>query len=111
MKSNNTIILAIILLVPNKKPQWYKDQSIFSISFSFGKGVTIIGWLENMKLYVSYIEESYKDIVIGHLGNSGTSGLLLRIVQSWRTCAVGKVKWVLPMFMYCSFIRISTHGV
>ena len=39
------------------------------IVFSFVEGVTIIDWLENMNLYVSDIEESYKDKIIGHLGN------------------------------------------
>ena len=39
------------------------------IVFAFVEGVTIIDWLENMNMYVSDIEESYKDTIIGHLGN------------------------------------------
>ena len=34
-----------------------------------------------MKIYVPAIEESYKDTIIGHTGNSGPVDLLLRIVQ------------------------------
>ena len=41
-----------------------------------------------MKIYVSNIEESYKDTIIGHSGNSGTSDILLQIVQCWPACEV-----------------------
>ena len=41
-----------------------------------------------MKLYVSDIEELYRDTIIGHLINSGTAYLLLRIVECWSACAV-----------------------
>ena len=43
-----------------------------------------------MKIYVSNIEESYKDTIIGHLVNSGIADLLLHIVQCWRAYAVNK---------------------
>ena len=33
-----------------------------------------------MKLYVSDIEESYKDTIVGHLINSGTEDLLVQIL-------------------------------
>ena len=56
IKSKKKIILAIIILVPNKKPQVYKEHIISFIVFSFGEGVTIIDWIEIMKLYVSNIE-------------------------------------------------------
>ena len=45
--------------------------------FDFGGGVAIIYWLANTSIYVSNIEESYEDTIIGHLGNSGTEYLLL----------------------------------
>ena len=34
-----------------------------------------------MNIYVYNIEESYKDTIISHLGNSGKADLLLNIVQ------------------------------
>ena len=43
-----------------------------------------------MKLYVSDIEELYKDTIINHLVNSDTVDLLLHIVQCWRGCAVNE---------------------
>ena len=46
-----------------------------------------------MDIYVSNIEESYKDTILGHLGNSGTSYLLLYIVKCWCACAVDEDKW------------------
>ena len=57
-----------------------------------------------MKLYVSYIEEQYKDTIIGHLGNSGTAYLILHRVQCWCACAVIEENRALPMVMYCSHI-------
>ena len=45
-----------------------------------------------MNLYVSNIEESYKDTIIVHLGNSGTAYLILHKVQCWRACAVDEKK-------------------
>ena len=65
------------MLVPDKNPQGYKYHVIWCIEFSFGEGVTIIDWLSSMKLYVYDIEESYKETIIGHLGNSVTAYLLL----------------------------------
>ena len=53
---NKTIILSIIVLVANNKPQGFKEHVISFIIFDFGVGVTIIDWLANMKLYVSDIE-------------------------------------------------------
>ena len=55
-----------------------------------------------MKLYVSDIEESFKDTFIGHLGNSGTSDLVLHTVQCWRVCSVDEENRALPMVLYCS---------
>ena len=46
-----------------------------------------------MKVHVSDIEESYKDTIIGYLGNSGTDDLLLHIVQCWHVCVVNEEKW------------------
>ena len=54
-----------------------------------------------MKLYVSDIEESYKDTIIGHMGNSGTEDSLLHILQCWRECAVNEENLYLPMVLYC----------
>ena len=34
-----------------------------------------------MNIHVSDIMESYKDTIIGHMGNPGTADLLLHIVQ------------------------------
>ena len=67
------------MLVTNKNPQGYKEHVILFIEFAFGEGVTIIYWIANMKLYVSYIEESYKYTIIDHMENRA-----------------------LPMVMYCS---------
>ena len=53
IKSHKTIILAVIMLVPNKNPQRYKERVILFISFTFGEGVTIIDLIEKMELYVS----------------------------------------------------------
>ena len=39
-----------------------------------------------MNIYVSDIEESYKDTIIGHLGDSETVGALLHIVKCWSEC-------------------------
>ena len=50
-----------------------------------------------MKLYVTNIEDLYKDTIIGHLLNPGTSDLLVHIVNYWRACAVNEEKRVLPM--------------
>ena len=52
-----------------------------------------------MKLYVYNIVESYKDSIIGHLGNVGASDLLLHIVQCCSLCAVGEENWDPPMDM------------
>ena len=71
------------------------------IYFSFEEDVTIIYWIKHMKLYVSDIEDSYKDTSIGHLGNSGTVYLLLYIVKCWLVCEVDDEKKYLPMVMYC----------
>ena len=54
-----------------------------------------------MKLYVSAIEESNKDTIIGHLENSGTEDLLLHIVQCWHICAVDEEKRARYMVLYC----------
>ena len=45
------------MLVNKKNPQGYKEHVIYFIKFSFREGVTIIDWMENMKLYVSDIAE------------------------------------------------------
>ena len=52
-------------------------------------------------LHVSDIEESYKETIIGHLGNSDTADLLLHIVNCWRACAVNEENHNLTMVMYC----------
>ena len=57
------------MLVPNKNLKGYKEHVILFIAFDFGEGVTIIDWPASVKRYVSNIEESYKDTIIGHLGN------------------------------------------
>ena len=78
------------MLVPKNIPQEYKENSIWFSAFYFGEGVNIIDWLENMKVYVSDIEGSYKDTIIGNLGNAGTSDLLLHIVQCWIACVINE---------------------
>ena len=55
-----------------------------------------------MKLYVSDTEEFYKDTIIGHLVNSGTTDLLFHIVQCLRTCSVNEENWALYIVLYCS---------
>ena len=52
-----------------------------------------------MKVYVSDIEESYKETIIGHLVDSWGADLLLHIVQCWRSCAVDDKKQYLPMVL------------
>ena len=90
------------MLFSNHMLQGYKYHVILFIDFSFVEGVTIIYWLSTMKLYVSDIEKSYKNTVIGHLGNSGTTYLSLHIVQCWSECAVDEENRYLHMVMYCS---------
>ena len=53
-----------------------------------------------MNIDVSNIVESYKDTIIGHLGNAGTSYLLPHIVQCWCACAVDKNNWDLHIVIY-----------
>ena len=57
---NKTRILAIMMLVPNNNTQGYKENVIQFLECFVGEGVTIIDWTENMILYVSGIEKSYK---------------------------------------------------
>ena len=90
------------MLVTNKKTQVYKEHVISFIDFAFGEGVTITYWTAKMKLYVSGIEESYKDTIIGLLENSGTKNLLLYKVQCLCACVVDEEKRALPMVLYCS---------
>ena len=52
-----------------------------------------------MKLYVSDIEESYKDKIIGNMGNSGTLYLLLHILYCWSVCAVNEENQALPLVL------------
>ena len=110
IKSKKTRILAIITLVSKNNPQGYKEHVISFILFDFGEVVTIIDWLENMNIYVSCIVKSYKDTIIGRLGNSGTSDLLLHIVQWCGTCSVGKEKHDLPIFIYCSVMMYKYYS-
>ena len=49
IKSNKTRIIDIIVLVPNKNTQVYKEHVIYFIAFAFEESVTIIDWLANMK--------------------------------------------------------------
>ena len=49
IKSNKTIILAIIMFVTNNTLR-YKEHDI--IVFDFEEVVYVIDWLENMKVYV-----------------------------------------------------------
>ena len=55
-----------------------------------------------MKLYVSDITELYKYTIIGHLGISGASDLLLHAVKCWRECVVNEENQALPVVLYCS---------
>ena len=55
-----------------------------------------------MKLYVSDIVESYKEITIVHLGNEGTEYLLLHTVNCCQASEVDESNWGLPMVLYCS---------
>ena len=67
--------------------------------FSFVEGITIIDFLENMSSYVSDIMESYKDTIIGYLGNIDTADFLPHILQFWRACAVDKENQALPVVL------------
>ena len=55
-----------------------------------------------MKLYVSDIEESFKDTIIVNMGNLGTAYLLLHIVQCWGACADNEGNQALPLVLYFS---------
>ena len=68
------------MFTPKKNPPGYKEHVIYFISCALGESVTILDWIENVKLYVCDIVELYRDTIIGHLGNSGTADLLLQIV-------------------------------
>ena len=52
----------------------------------------------NIKLYVSDIQESYKDTIIGNLVNSGTEDLLLHILQFRCACAGDEENSLCPWF-------------
>ena len=94
-------ILTIIILVLHNNPQGYKEQVVLLISFTFIEGLNITYCMENMKFYVYDIHKSNKGTIYGSLGNSGTSDLLLHIVQCWMEFAVYDNKWALPMVLWC----------
>ena len=52
-----------------------------------------------MRIYVSDIEASYKNIIIGHMVKSDTAYLLLHIVQWCSACTVYGEKRALPMVL------------
>ena len=64
INSKDTIILAIIMLVPCKNPPGYKQNVNNSIEFDLGEGVIIIYWIENIKLCFSKIVKPYKNRTI-----------------------------------------------
>ena len=74
LKTNKNPIYYYVIKTNN--PQGFKEHVISFISFAFSKCINIIYCIANMKLYVSNIEKSYKDTIIGHLGNEGTVYLL-----------------------------------
>ena len=53
-----------------------------------------------MKLYVSNIDESYKDTIIENLGNSGIADLILHILQCWCIFIVDELKLDIPIVLY-----------
>ena len=55
-----------------------------------------------MNPYVSDIVESYKDTIISHLVDSGTSDLLLQILKCWCEFVGDEYNWYLPAVIYCS---------
>ena len=79
--------------------------------FAFLEGVNILDCLENMKLYLSNIEESYKDTIVGHFGNSCIEDLLLNITQCWRACVVVEYKWNLPILLYYSGMMYKYYSL
>ena len=92
------------MYVLNSNPPRYKEYFIYLIVFAFGKCVTIIDWLSNMKLYVYNILESYRDTIIDNMGNSDIENFLLHMVQCWCACAVVEYNRDLPMVLHCSGI-------
>ena len=90
------------MFAQNDNPQVYKEHVISFIDFDFGESVTIMQWLENMNLYGYDIQESYKETIIGHTGNLGTTYLLFQIVQCWCACAADEEKLALTLVLYCS---------
>ena len=58
---------------------------------------------------MSNIEESYKGTIIGNMGNSGTSDLLLHILECWSACAVNEGNQALPLVMYCSHMMYKYY--
>ena len=63
-----------------------------------------------MNIYASKIEESYKYTIIGRMGNSVTSYLLLHILQCWRGCEVDEKYWSLPMVLKCSHMMYKYYS-
>ena len=59
---------------------------------------------------MSDIEESYKDTIIGHLGNSGTADLLLHTVKCWHACAVNEENQALYMVLNCSHMIYKCYS-
>ena len=53
-----------------------------------------------MNIYVSDIVKLYRDTIICHLVNSGTSYLLFCIVQCWHVCEFDEDNRSLPMVLY-----------
>ena len=64
MKSKNTRILDIIILVPYNNSSGYKEHVTYFIDFSVGEGFAMIDFLANKKLYVLDIVKSHEGTII-----------------------------------------------
>ena len=98
------------MLVSKKNLPGYKEHIISFVGFSFLECVNIICWLENIKLYVSDVEESYRGTIIVNMANSGKLDLSLHIVQCWRACVVNEENQYLTLVLYCSHIMYKYYA-
>ena len=68
--------------------------------FAFVEGVTVIDFLANMKIYVSYMVELYKDTIICSLSTAVPAELLLHMVQCCHASTVDEDIQALPVVIY-----------
>ena len=65
-------------------------------------------YCQPMKLYVSNIEESYKDIIIGNMVNS--ENLSLQLVHCWHACTFNEENKALTLVLFCSHMLFKYYS-